>query len=191
MTLLVQNKLIASVLPEIPNWLPANQSSGAAIEHSILGRFFAISPLAQGVTQHYFPDPKHMTPGDRISMSKTVQEALRRYQDYIFKICDAIVRSGPSGRRGMLDWFSAALGHNQKRKALQVDPVTVASDGFMINLVAVLNKFADPFVDIMAKRVYILVVSVNSRSIKWMSITSALSPSVGIPRAWTLKRKRN
>ena len=53
----------------------------------------------------------------------------------------------------MLDWFSAALALNTKRKALQVDPATVASDGFMINLVAVLNKFADPFVDVQAKRV--------------------------------------
>ena len=153
MTLLVQNKLIASVLPEIPNWIPSGATSGAAIEHTILGRFFALSPLAQGVTQHYFPDAKHMTPANRVSMSKNVQESLHRYQDYIFKICDAIVRSGLSGRRGMLDWFSAALALNTKRKALQVDPATVASDGFMINLVAVLNKFADPFVDIQAKRV--------------------------------------
>lgn len=156
MTLLVQNKLIASVVPEIPNWTPANSASGAAIEHTILGRFFALSPLAPTVTQVYFPDPKHMTPGDRISMSKTVQESLRRYQDYLFKICDGIIRSGISGRRGMLNWFSAALSLNQKRKAIQVDAATVASDGFMINVVAVLNKFADPFVDIAAKRVHSL-----------------------------------
>jgi ubiquitin conjugation factor E4 B len=53
-----------------------------------------------------------------------------------------------------LDWFAAALAQNEKRKALQVDPATVASDGFMCNVVAVLNKFAEPFVDVQGKKVY-------------------------------------
>jgi ubiquitin conjugation factor E4 B len=166
MTLLVQNKLIAGVMPSIPNWIPSQPTSGAVIEHSLLGRFFSLSPLSNGVTETYFKSPKLMTPGDKLSMSNTVQEALRRYQDYLFKICDAIVRSGTEGRRGILDWFSAALEQNTKRKAMQVDLTTVASDGFMINLVAVLNKFSDPFIDIQATRVLHVLFPADNSSIK-------------------------
>ena len=36
---------------------------------------------------------------------------------------------------------------NIKRGGMHVDPVTVASDGFMINLQTVLLRFAEPFMD--------------------------------------------
>ena len=36
---------------------------------------------------------------------------------------------------------------NVKRGGMQVDPETVASDGFMINLQTVLLRFAEPFMD--------------------------------------------
>ena len=156
MTFLVQIKPIAAIMPDLPNWIPAQstQPSGALIEHSsFLGHFFSLSPLSPGVPAKFFKDPKLMTPGDRLSMTNSVQEAVRQYQNSLHTICNLIVRSGSHGRRGVLDWFSAALSQNQKRKALQVDPTTVASDGFMCNVVAVLNKFAEPFVDLQGKKV--------------------------------------
>ena len=154
-TLLVQIKPIAAIMPDLPNWIPTQaSSSGALIEQSsFLGHFFALSPFAPGVPQKFFKDPKLMAPGDRLSMTNSIQEAVRQYQNGLHKICHLIVTSGDHGRRGVLDWFSAALSQNQKRKALQVDPTTVASDGFMCNVVAVLNKFAEPFVDLHGKKV--------------------------------------
>ena len=156
MTLLVQIKPIASILPDLPNWIPIqpNDHSGALIEQSsLLGHFFSLSPLSPGVPSKFFKDPKLMTPGDRLSMTNSMQEAVRQYQGSLHRICHLIVTSGNSGRRGVLNWFSAVLGQNHKRKALQVDPTTVASDGFMVNVAAVLNKFAEPFVDIQGKKV--------------------------------------
>lgn len=181
-------------MPEMPNWIPAetNPPSGAVIEQSsLLGRFFALSPLAPGVPQSFFRDPKLMTPGDRMSMSNSVQDALRQYQDYLFKICSCIIKSGSLGRRGVLDWFSAALSQNEKRKALQVDPATVASDGFMVNIVAVLNKFADPFISITANKAIPLVVFADFSSTKWMSTISARYLLEERPLAWISKMKPN
>jgi ubiquitin conjugation factor E4 B len=143
-------------MPDMPNWIPApsNPPSGALIEQaSLLGRFFSISPLSPGVPPMFFKDPKVMTQGDKVSMSRSIQESLRIYQDYLFKICSLIIKSGPHGRRGVLDWFSAALTQNEKRRAIQVDAALVASHGFMCNVVAVLNKFAEPFVGIKADKV--------------------------------------
>jgi ubiquitin conjugation factor E4 B len=151
---LVQCKPIASIMPDLPNWIPANPTSGATIENSsLLGQFFALSPLAPGVPPKFFKDPKSMNRGDKVSMSNSVQEAVRQYQDSLHKICTFIIKSGNHGRRGVLDWFSAVLAQNQKRKALQVDPTTVATDGFMYNVVGVLNRFAAPFVDIQGTKV--------------------------------------
>jgi len=154
MTYLMNCKQIAAVMPDMPNWIPAptNPPNGALIEQSLMGRFFALSPLVPGVPQTFFADPKGMS-RDKMSMTNNIQEAVRQYQDHLFKICQFIIRSSNEGRRGMLDWFSAALAQNIKRRALQVDWATVASHGFMINIVAVLSKFSEPFVDIFGKKV--------------------------------------
>jgi ubiquitin conjugation factor E4 B len=157
MVLLAQIKPIASIMPDLSNWIPAPTTppSGAVIEEeSLLGQLFGLSPLARGVSKSFFRDPKNMSRGDKISMTNSIQDAVRQYQSYLFQICNFIIKSGTRGRRGVLDWFSAVLAQNEKRKALQVDPATVASDGFMCNVVAVLNKFAEPFVDIQGKKVH-------------------------------------
>ena len=194
MNYLMNCKPIASITPEMPNWIPAqtNPPNGALIEQSIMGRFFALSPLSPGVPQHFFPDPKG-TLRDKISMSHTVQEAVRQYQDSLFKICQLIIKSSNEGRRGMLDWFSAALAQNTKRRALQVDSTTVASDGFMLNIVAVLNRFSEPFVDIFGKKVPSPFLSANTkrRLTKWTPITSELSLSAVQRLASIYAKKRN
>ena len=188
MVLLSQIKPIASIMPDLPNWIPAptNPPSGAIIEQSsLLGQFFALSPLAPGVSQAYFRDPKTMSPGDKLSMTNSIQEAVRQYQTYLFQICNFIIKSGNQGRRGVLDWFSAVLAMNEKRRALQVDVALVASDGFMCNVVAVLNKFAEPFVDVQGKKVLTIQRNSNFRLIKSMWRTSVRFRWVARPRVST------
>jgi ubiquitin conjugation factor E4 B len=130
------------IVPELPSWINiGNPASGATIEQSFLGHFFILSPLAPGVPNEFFRDLKY------------VQEALRQYQTHLYQMCLAIVKSGREGQRAVLNWFGEVLATNLKRKVPHVDPTTIASDGFMINVVAVLNKFAEPFVDIHCNRV--------------------------------------
>ena len=161
--MLLQVKQIAMVVPDLSTWMisPRPQTpSGAALEKSsFLGHFFALSPLSPSTPKEFFRDPKHMSPGDRQSMTNSMQEALRQYQANLFRICDLVVRSGTEGKRAVLDWFAEVLATNTKRKAMQVDPTSVASDGFMLNIVAVLNKFAEPFIDIHYKRVPIITIT--------------------------------
>lgn len=47
----------------------------------------------------------------------------------------------------MLQLFAKVLQMNVKRQGLQVDPRTVAGDGFMVNMQAVLLQLALPFID--------------------------------------------
>lgn len=47
----------------------------------------------------------------------------------------------------MLNYLGRAVQLNLKRGGTHVDPATVASDGYMINLQAVLSRFAEPFLD--------------------------------------------
>jgi ubiquitin conjugation factor E4 B len=147
MTLLAKIKLIASIMPDLQNWIPEPTTlSGAIIEQSsLLGHLFALSPLSSGVPQILFKDLPNTSQEEQESQLTSIREEIQAYQKQLHTICHAIVCSADKGRRGVLDWFSAVLSRNKKRLATQTDPATVASDGFMCNVVAVLNQFSKPF----------------------------------------------
>jgi ubiquitin conjugation factor E4 B len=58
-----------------------------------------------------------------------------------------IVRSGPKGREAVLAYLGNTAKVNAKRAAMRVDPNTVSSHGFIINLHTILLSFAQPFMD--------------------------------------------
>lgn len=60
---------------------------------------------------------------------------------------DRIVRSGPEPREAVLNYLAQAVQLNVKRGGSHVDPATVASDGFMLNLSVTLLRFSEPFLD--------------------------------------------
>lgn len=122
---------------------PAN----AVERKTLLGPFFRISPLQTDVMRNYFAAPRTM---DRARIRST-QEALRMtldaHQDDLFRIADTFVRSGAENRNRLLDWFAYIMNVNHKRRALQVDPREVATDGFMINVTVILDRLCVPFMD--------------------------------------------
>jgi ubiquitin conjugation factor E4 B len=148
MTLLAKVKPIASIMPDLPNWIPEQTLSGAIIEQSsLLGHLFALSPLSVGVPQILFKYLPNMSQEEQESQLTSIREEIQAYQKQLHTVCHAIICSSDKGRRGVLDWFSAALSWNKKRAAILVDAATVASDGFMCNVVAVLNHFTQRFLD--------------------------------------------
>ena len=72
---------------------------------------------------------------------------LRAHQDELFIIANAFVRAGPDTRSRTLNWFAYIMNMNHKRRAMQVDPREVASDGFMLNVSAIMDRFCEPFMD--------------------------------------------
>ena len=82
----------------------------------------------------------------------------------MFTIINNIVRSGPAARESVLAYFAHILRLNEKRAQMQVDPQTVASEGFMHNIAAVLLDLCDPFMDVKASKVYIKVVKERMRN---------------------------
>lgn len=72
---------------------------------------------------------------------------LRTHQEDLFLIANAFIRAGPETRSRTLDWFAYIMNTNHKRRAMRVDPREVASDGFMMNVTIVLDRFCEPFMD--------------------------------------------
>jgi ubiquitin conjugation factor E4 B len=114
---------------------------------TILGPFFRISPLQTAVTKTYFASPRTIDPGHVKSSQTALQMTLKAHQGDLISIINAFVRASPAAKNSTLDWFAFNLNSNHKRRALQVKDTEVASDGFMVNVTAVLDKLCEPFMD--------------------------------------------
>lgn len=123
------------------------QSAAGIEKHTILGPFFRLSPLQPEVVKSYFPGPRTLDRGRIKNAQDAMRMVLRTHQDDLFTIANAFIRAGADTRNKTLNWFAYILNTNHKRRAMQVDPREVASDGFMLNITTILDRFCEPFMD--------------------------------------------
>ncbi|KFA49317.1 hypothetical protein S40293_04161 [Stachybotrys chartarum IBT 40293] len=114
---------------------------------TILGPFFAISPLQSEAVKTYFPGPRTLDKARIHNAQESLRLVLRQHQEDLFLIASAFIRAGPDTRNRTLDWFAYIMNTNHKRRAIQVNPKEVASDGFMMNITTVWDRFCEPFMD--------------------------------------------
>ncbi|KAM0220739.1 hypothetical protein ACHAPQ_001517 [Fusarium lateritium] len=123
------------------------QSASGIEKHTILGPFFRISPVQSEVIKSYFPGARSLDKGRIANSQDALRMVLRTHQDDLFAITNAFIRAGQDTRSRTLDWFAYIMNTNHKRRAMQVDPREVASNGFMINVTTILDRFCEPFMD--------------------------------------------
>lgn len=123
------------------------QSAPGIEKNTILGPFFRISPLQPEVTTVYFGGPRTMDKGRIQTSQSALQMTLGAHQDDLRTIVNSFIRASPQARNKVLDWFAYIMNTNHKRRAIQVDPKEVSSDGFMINVTVILDTLCEPFMD--------------------------------------------
>ncbi|KAG5750286.1 hypothetical protein H9Q69_006428 [Fusarium xylarioides] len=133
-------------LAKHPTFIMAQSAAGIE-KHTLLGPFFRISPLQNEVIKSYFPGARGLDKGRIANSQDALRMVLRTHQDDLFAITNAFIRAGQETRSRTLDWFAYIMNSNHKRRALQVDPREVASNGFMINVTTILDRFCEPFMD--------------------------------------------
>jgi ubiquitin conjugation factor E4 B len=116
-------------------------------KRTILGPFFRISPLQTEVTRVYFAAPRTMEPSRIKTSQEALQITLAAHQTDLKNIVNALIRASTDARNRTLDWFAYIMNVNHKRRAIQVDPKEVASDGFMMNVTVILDHLCEPFMD--------------------------------------------
>ncbi|EGX88923.1 ubiquitin conjugation factor E4 [Cordyceps militaris CM01] len=116
-------------------------------KETLLGPFFRLSPLQPEVIKSYFPGARTLDKGRIANAQDALRMVLRTHQDDLFTIANAFIRAGPITRGCTLNWFAHIMNTNHKRRAIQVDPRVVASDGFMVNISTIMDRFCEPFMD--------------------------------------------
>jgi len=152
---LTEIKTVAGTLVETKSWdtttTPGPMSSAPMVEfYSLLGPFIRLSTFGDSfaaIPTSYFPDPETMGRGNIESAQTSLRGTLNNVQTSIFNLLNNIVRAGPKPRESVLALLGHVVAANKKRAALRVDPNSVSSHGFLINLHTALLSFAAPFMD--------------------------------------------
>ncbi|KAI4229400.1 MAG: hypothetical protein L6R36_000941 [Xanthoria steineri] len=144
---LVRYPPLVTAIARSPLFAPSSVSASELEVTTLLGPFFAISPLQADITSQYFSSPKTR---DRVFITnsqRSLRMSLTTHQQDLLDIVNQIIRSDKGARDRMLDWFALCVNKNHKRRALQVDKKLVSSDGFMINVTVCLDQLCEPFMD--------------------------------------------
>ncbi|KAG8164062.1 hypothetical protein KVR01_005980 [Diaporthe batatas] len=137
---------LLDALANHPTFLMAQSAPGIE-KHTMLGPFFRISPLQTEVTKAYFAGPRTLDRGAIKNSQSALQVTLNAHQFDLKDIVNAFVRASLGTRHKLLDWFAYIMNTNHKRRAIQVNPKEVASDGFMMNVTVILDHLCEPFMD--------------------------------------------
>lgn len=138
---------LVNALVQSPLFLPPNTPAQSLENSTLLGPFFAISPLQTGVPANYFASPKTLDKGFILNSQRALRMTLQTHQTDILAIVNSIIKTGKDPRDKMLDWFSVCVNTNHKRRALHPNPEAISSDGFMINVTACMDQLCEPFMD--------------------------------------------
>ncbi|KAJ6031253.1 hypothetical protein N7540_001985 [Penicillium herquei] len=114
---------------------------------TLLGPWFRLSPLQANVTMSYFSSPKTRDQAYILNAQRSLRMTQQLVSSDLLDVINHMIRASKEARDRVLDWFATALNINHKRRAMQVDPEHVASDGFMFNLTTCLDQLCEPFMD--------------------------------------------
>lgn len=142
---LVRYGPIATALTESSRFCDKMVPAAEIEVQTLLGPFFALSPLQAAVTKQYFGSPKTMDQGRIVDSQRSLRMTLAAHQTDLHDIVLQLIRSSTAAKEKVLDWFALTVNANHKRRAMRVDRTTVSSDGFMINVTACLDKLCEPF----------------------------------------------
>lgn len=149
----INNKNIAAIITQVESFNPETLSASQIESESLLGPFFQASPLHPSSVLTNFPDPTITSQRDINNVSEGMKHEFKVIQDHLFFISDKIIRGSPESRNNFLKYLGRIIDLNHKRLALQVQPNTVSSDGFILNISAVLIRFCEPFADVYGSKI--------------------------------------
>ncbi|KAH8697184.1 putative ubiquitin fusion degradation protein UfdB [Talaromyces proteolyticus] len=143
---LVRHATIGAAITESSHFIGSTNPASFEL-FTLLGPWFRLSPLQGPVTTTYFSSPKTRDQGFILNSQSSLRMTQQLLSNDLLDIVNHLIRASKDAREKVLDWFAAAINLNHKRRAMQVDPKTVSSDGFMFNITTCLDQLCEPFMD--------------------------------------------
>ncbi|KAF9267408.1 ubiquitin conjugation factor E4 [Marasmius fiardii PR-910] len=147
---LVSVKAIVTMITRMPEWNPPAATAANIELTSLMGPLCRLGVFSREwpkIAKTYFSDAEKRTREDVESSYASLRGTLKSLQNSLFQIFNTLVRASAESREAVLQYFSRIIALNNKRAGMQVDPATVSTDSFMVNIQTVLYRLAEPFMD--------------------------------------------
>ncbi|KZT25406.1 hypothetical protein NEOLEDRAFT_1133784 [Neolentinus lepideus HHB14362 ss-1] len=147
---LVAVKPIAVMITKMEAWNPPNATAPTIETVSLMGPLLRLGVFEREwpqIASSYFSEPEKRTRPDVETSFASLRGTLKSLQSTLFQVFNTIVRASPEARENVLQYFARVVALNRRRAGMQVEPDTVSSDAFMVNLQTILLRFAEPFMD--------------------------------------------
>ncbi|KAI0346029.1 hypothetical protein BDW22DRAFT_1353692 [Trametopsis cervina] len=147
---LISVKSIAKMIARHEDFDPSTAQAHTIEVVSLLGPLLRLGVFQRewpSIAAAYFMKPKDRPATDMQSAQASLRGTLKNLQSSMFKIFDALVRAGPDSQEAVLQYFAHVISLNVKRAGTHVEPETVATDSFMVNLQAIMLRLCEPFMD--------------------------------------------
>ncbi|CAG5126106.1 unnamed protein product, partial [Candidula unifasciata] len=138
---------ICNLMVEQPNWLPAPVSEACGMEMeklTLLGPFLGLSVFAEDdakVVDEYF-SAHHMSQDNAWTICKSLMGILEEVRQHCYHILHNLLVNAFT-REPTLTFIATVLERNNKRAQIQFDERLLCGDGFMLNLMSVLQKLSE------------------------------------------------
>ncbi|XP_048250307.1 ubiquitin conjugation factor E4 B-like [Haliotis rufescens] len=137
---------ICNLMIEQKNWLPevVSQASGMELEKlSFLGPVLGLSVFAEDnvkVVEQFFSGHQLTTDSTRL-INQSLQHRLEYVRSEVFKVVHSLLVNVET-RDSAMSFLASALMRNAKRSQIHVDERFVSGDGFILNLMSVLQQLS-------------------------------------------------
>ncbi|XP_066297718.1 ubiquitin conjugation factor E4 B-like [Branchiostoma lanceolatum] len=137
---------VCNLIAQQTTWLPETltQAGGREIQKlSFLGQFLSLSAFAEDdpkIAERFFAGPMLTQDSTRL-INSSLQQALDFARGEMFKIIHSLLVNSET-RDAMMTYLQAVIARNHKRAQMQADERLVAQDGFMLNIMTVLQQLS-------------------------------------------------
>lgn len=134
---------ICALMTQLPNWLPEAITGNSGLELQklcFLGPMFSLSVFAEESTKvvdAYFPEPK-VSPSDMKFICDALRMKLEDTRQCLYRVMYSLLLNS-SSKDSAMTFFKVVLEQNAKRSQMQANLLLVSRDGFMLNLLSVLQ----------------------------------------------------
>lgn len=134
---------ICTLMTQLSNWLPQAITGNSGLELQklcFLGPMFSLSVFAEESTKvvdAFFPEPK-VTPSEMKFISDTLRMRLEDTRQSLYRVMYSLLLNS-SSKDSALQFFKVVLEQNIKRSQMQANLLLVSRDGFMLNMLSVLQ----------------------------------------------------
>uniref|UniRef100_A0A0K2VHY9 Ubiquitin conjugation factor E4 A n=1 Tax=Lepeophtheirus salmonis TaxID=72036 RepID=A0A0K2VHY9_LEPSM len=147
---LVQEDITESFL--LYNFPKSSTARGVDYSRTLIGRLLTRSciPESELSISHYFEKPSRSSPNEHTAMESRVWQGLDSLQSLLFDLFKSALKQGPKVKHLTLKWIGDCLMANSGRAKIWTNERILmsydhVSDGFMMNLGAVLLRLCEPF----------------------------------------------